>query len=123
MASSIDFVEYVCEQLKIAGEITYKRMFGEYGLYCNEKFFALICEDQLFVKPTVEGRQILEQYNQEVIEESPYPGAKPHFVLEHLEDKDLIRTFIRTTYEVLPFPKPKKSKKEKKVEEERLPLI
>ncbi len=30
MASSLDFVEYVCEQISGAGEITYKKMFGDF---------------------------------------------------------------------------------------------
>lgn len=123
MASSVEFVKYVCEKLKVAGEITFKRMFGEYGLYCNGKFFALICADQLFVKPTQEGRQILEQYNHEIIEGSPYPGAKPHFILDDFEEEVFVRAFMGATYEALPFPKPKKQKASKKIKEERLPLI
>lgn len=50
MSSKIEFVEYVAEQCRGAGEITYKKMFGEYGLYCNGKIFALVCDDQFFVK-------------------------------------------------------------------------
>ena len=52
MASSLEFVEYAAGQLAGAGEITWKRMFGEYGLYCNGLFFAVICDNQLFVKMT-----------------------------------------------------------------------
>ena len=50
MASSPDFVEYVCFQLRHAGEISFKKMFGEYGLYCDRKYFGLVCDNQLFVK-------------------------------------------------------------------------
>ena len=32
MASSLEFVSFVTEQLSGAGTITYKRMFGEYGI-------------------------------------------------------------------------------------------
>ncbi len=48
MSSRIEFVEFAAGQLAGAGEITYKRMFGEYGLYCDGLFFATICDDQLF---------------------------------------------------------------------------
>ena len=41
MASNLDFVEYVCEQIGGAGQITYKKMFGEYGIYCNEKIIGV----------------------------------------------------------------------------------
>lgn len=58
MASSPEFVEYVCEQLSGAGEITYKKMFGEYGIYCNGKIIGVVCDDQFFLKPTKSGREI-----------------------------------------------------------------
>ena len=47
MASSPEFVRYVCEQLADAGEITCKRMFGESGLWCDGKFFATIEDGML----------------------------------------------------------------------------
>ena len=49
MASRLEYVQYVAEQLSGAGEITYKKMFGEYGLYCDGKIFANVSDDQLFV--------------------------------------------------------------------------
>ena len=50
MASHSDYVEYVVEQLRGAGSIHARKMFGEYGLYCDGTFFAVICDDQLFIK-------------------------------------------------------------------------
>ena len=52
MASSLEFVEYAAEQLKEAGEIRWKRMFGEFGLYCDGVFFAAVCGSCLLVKLT-----------------------------------------------------------------------
>jgi DNA transformation protein len=45
-------VDYIVEQSAGAGTMTAKKMFGEYGLYCDGKIVALICDDQLFIKPT-----------------------------------------------------------------------
>lgn len=56
MASDAGFVQYVADQLSGAGEVRCRKMFGEYGLYLNGKFFALICDDRFFVKDTPEGR-------------------------------------------------------------------
>lgn len=106
MASTVEFVEYACEQMREAGTMTYKKMFGEYGVYCDGKIIGLICEDQLFIKKTDEGQALLE----EVLDGSPYTGAKPHFVIESLEDRESLGEFIRATYEALPMPKPKKIK-------------
>ena len=47
MASHGDFVNFVAEQLGEAGSIRSRKMFGEYGLYCDDVFFAVICGDQL----------------------------------------------------------------------------
>ena len=57
MASSREFVDYVVEQLSGAGEIRYRAMFGEYGLYLDGKFFAMVCDNQLLFKDTEAGRR------------------------------------------------------------------
>ena len=49
-----------------------RAMFGEYGLYCDEKFVALICDDTLFVKPTT----ISDQFFTRRRLAPPYPSAK-----------------------------------------------
>jgi len=48
MASDKKFVEYIIDQIENAGEITYKHMFGEFGVFCKGKIFALICDNKLF---------------------------------------------------------------------------
>ena len=109
MASTVEFAEYVCDQISGAGNITYKKMFGEYGIYCNEKIIGLICDNQFFVKKTKIGETLLTSAE----EASPYTNAKPHFVIEFLEDRDFLSNFIEKTCEELPMPKPKKVKKPK----------
>ena len=108
MASDLGFVEFVVEQMENSGIITYRKMFGEYGLYCNGKIMALICDDKLFIKPTKAGRD----YIANLVESPPYPGAKPYFLIEdQLEDRDWISDLVRITVDELPEPKPKKNKK------------
>ena len=48
MACSPEFIQYITEQLKNAGRITCRKMFGEYGMFLDGKIVAIICEDQLF---------------------------------------------------------------------------
>jgi len=108
MASDLSFVEYVRDQMHGAGAVTFKKMFGEYALYVDEKIVALVCDNQLFVKPTVAGRALLGT----VTEAPPYPGAKPQLLItEQLEDQQLIAELMRTTAAELPAPKPKPAKK------------
>lgn len=45
MASDLDFVEFVVDQMENAGVITYRKMFGEYALYCEGKVVALVCDN------------------------------------------------------------------------------
>ena len=105
MASNSDFVQYIVEQMKNAGEITYKKMFGEYGIYCNGKIVALVCDNQLFVKPTSIGKEFIKN----PIEAPPYPGAKSYFLIQDkLENKEWLGNLIRLSEEELPKPKKKK---------------
>ncbi len=106
MASNLDFVEYVCEQIGGAGQITYKKMFGEYGIYCNEKIIGVICDNQFFVKKTEAGAEICPDCQ----EAAPYTGAKAHLVIENVDDRELMAKFISASYKELPPPKPKKKK-------------
>ena len=104
MASGLHIVEFIAEQMENAGEITYRAMFGEYALYCDGKIMALVCDNQLFVKPTKAGRSFIG----DVIEAPPYPGAKPYFLIEdQLEDREWIGNLVRVTVKELPEPKPK----------------
>ena len=83
-------------------------MFGEYGLYCNGKFFGMICDDKFFVKPTASGKA----YIGTPTEAPPYPGAKNCFLIEEqLDNSEWLCELVRLTAAELPEPKPKKKKK------------
>ena len=108
MASNIDFVEFIVGQIEDAGTVTYRKMFGEFTVYCDGKVVALICRNQLFVKPTEGGRSFIGT----VKEAPPYKGAKMSFFIEDkFEDREWISQLIRITASELPEPKPKKKKK------------
>jgi TfoX/Sxy family transcriptional regulator of competence genes len=108
MASDIGFVEYVCEQVAGAGHITHRRMFGEFALYCDGKVVALVCDNQLFLKPSTAGRALLQR----VKEAPPYPGAKPYFLIDvDLEDAEQMVRLVRATAAELPPPKAPGNKK------------
>ncbi len=107
MSSKIEFVEYVAEQCGGAGGITVKKMFGEYGLYCNGKIFALVCDDQFFVKITAETKARYPK----LPEKPPYDGAKNYFFVENVDDREFLTDLVMATYSALPEPKPKKPKK------------
>ena len=108
MASDVGFVEYVCEQIGGAGRVSYRRMFGEFAVYCDGKVVALVCDNQFFLKPTVAGRALLER----VQEAPPYPGAKMYYLLDaDLEDAEHMARVVRATAAELPLPKVPAAKK------------
>ena len=112
MATDADFMSYVQSQSGLGDALTYKKMFGEYGVYLDGKVIAFACDNQLYLKPTEEGRAALGT----VSEHPPYPGAKHYFRLEdQLEDRDLLRRVLQATANALPLPKPKPAKAPKQV--------
>lgn len=99
MASDIGFVEYVCEQIRGAGHVSHRRMFGEFAVYCDGKVVALVCDNQFFLKPTDAGRALLDR----VQEAPPYPGAKPYYLIDaQLDDAEAAATLVRATAAALP---------------------
>jgi TfoX/Sxy family transcriptional regulator of competence genes len=107
MSSDIDFVDFIVEQIENAGIITYRKMFGEYAIYSDGKVVALICDNQLFVKPTEGGKSFIGN----VKEAPPYPGAKMSFLIDdEIDNREWISQLIRITAKELPNPKIKKKK-------------
>lgn len=106
MASQQELVQYIADQCGGAGEITVKKMFGDYGIYCDGKIFGLICDDRLYIKPTDAGRKVLRK---ETLQ-PPYDGAKPYFLIEDIDDRDYLSSLVRETYRELPMPKPGRKK-------------
>jgi TfoX/Sxy family transcriptional regulator of competence genes len=108
MSSDKGFIEFVADQMGNAGNITYRKMFGEYAVYLDGKVVALVCDNKLYVKPTEGGRVFIGN----VVEASPYPGAKPSFLIgDKLEDWEWMSNLIKITAKELPEPKLKIKRK------------
>ena len=105
MASSIDTVQYIVDQAGLGRRFSFKKMFGEYALYLDGKVVALVCDDQLFLKPTAEGLHFLGN----VVEAPPYQGAKKHYLLAtEPDDPDRLSAALQITAAALPEPKRKR---------------
>lgn len=109
MASQQSTVNYIVDQMRAAGAVSSRKMFGEYGIFCDGKMAALVCDDQLFVKPTAAGRAFIGEENLE--EAPPYQGAKNCFLIseEQWEDPVWLSDLVKMTARELPLPKKKKS--------------
>ena len=105
MASTQEFVDFACEQIKGTGEITYKKMFGEYMIYVNSKPVLLLCDNTVYVK-------MLDEIKQEMQGEStgaPYNGAKLHYILD-IDNSEFSKKIVSILEPITPLPKPKKKK-------------
>ena len=111
MAPDRSAVSFIVDQLSAAGHVTAKPMFGEHGLYCDGKMVAMICDGELFIKPTAGGRAFAGP----IEEASPYPGAKPCLLIDadRWDDSDWLVELVRITTAELPLPKPKAPRKPK----------
>ncbi|KTD54764.1 TfoX/Sxy family protein [Legionella quateirensis] len=109
MGSKQSTVDYILEQIADAGSVHAKKMFGEYGIYCNDKIVALVCDDQLFIKPTEAGKAFIGQF----IEGTPYPGAKPYLLIsgDVWDDHEWLTELIKRSAAELPIPKKKRGHK------------
>ncbi|MCP0914319.1 MULTISPECIES: TfoX/Sxy family protein [Legionella] len=99
------------EQIAKAGTVYAKKMFGEYAVYCDGKVVALVCDEQLFVKPTAAGKAFV----QNCTEGFPYPGAKAYLLIsgEMWEDSEWLTELIKITASELPLPKKKNPRRTK----------
>lgn len=104
-------IDFILEQVAKLGGVSARKMFGEYAIYCDGKVVALVCDDQLFVKPTEGGRALIGN----IVEAPPYPGAKPSLLIsgDQWDDADWLSELIKITAKEVPVPKPKKPKKAK----------
>lgn len=110
MSTNPETVQYVHDQAGLGRRLESKKMFGEYALYLDGKIVALVCDDQLFLKPTPAGKAWLGK----VSEAPPYPGAKNYYLLAaELDDPERLGAVLQVTADALPAPVPKRSKGKK----------
>ena len=108
MPNDQDFIDFIVDQVQNGCEVRYRHMFGGTTLYVKSKVVGLICDNQLFVKPTEAGRA----YIGAVVEAPPYEGAKNSFLIEDgIEDREWLTELLVITENELPAPRPKKKRK------------
>ena len=86
MATSKEYIEFVCEQLDGIENVTYRKMFGEYMVYVNAKPLLIVCDNTVMVKKVPELADLMKDAPDGV----PYEGAKVHYILD-IENRELVR--------------------------------
>ena len=105
MATTQEYIEYVCEQIQGIGEVRYRKMFGEFMVYVNDKPVITVCDNTAFVKKL----EVIQEMMQNAECGFPYEGAKEHYILD-IDNRDFCREIVKKLEEVTPLPKAKKKK-------------
>lgn len=103
MATSLDFIEFVCEQIRGDYAVHYKKMFGEFMIYLNEKPVLLVCDNTVYVKKAKELSEIMQCADCGF----PYNGAKEHYILD-IEDQALSEKVFAILENITPLPQKKR---------------
>ena len=99
MATSKEYKEFILEQLNLLDNITYKAMMGEFLLYYNNVLFGGIYDNRLLVKIVDTNKK----YNMQ--EQIPYESAKPMYLVDDVDNKELLKEIVIETCKSLPIKK------------------
>ena len=99
MATSKEYKGFILEQLNLLDNITCKPMMGEFLLYYNNVLFGGIYDDRLLVKITETNKK----YN--MVEQIPYESAKPMYLVDDVDNKELLKEIVIETCKGLPIKK------------------
>ena len=102
MATSEEFIQYVCEQIR-GYDVRYKKMFGEYMVYANDTPVLLVCDNCVYVKKVEQLSDVMRDAETGI----PYSGAKEHYILD-TENSELTARAVEILERVTPLPKRKR---------------
>lgn len=106
MATDKCTIDQLLDCLSAAGIVRAKPMFGEYGIYCDDRFIGVVCDNQFHLKPTKAGLSLAPELDLQ----PAYAGAKPSIVIpgDRWDDADWITNLVQITSQNLPAPKARK---------------
>ena len=96
MATSKEYKEFILEQLDLLDNITCKAMMGEFLLYYNNVLFGGIYDNRLLVKIVETNKK----YNMQ--EQIPYETAKLMYLVDDVDNKELLKEIVVETCKSLP---------------------
>lgn len=91
MSTTIEFRDYVLEQLSSLDNIFCRSMMGEYLLYYDGTLFGGIYDNRLLIKPSKSNSKFNLPFA------IPYQGAKPMYQIEDLANTNLLAQVVLTT--------------------------
>lgn len=111
MAVSAEFMRYIADQFSRVGVVAIKRMFGGAGVYFDGRMFALLDNDELYLKANHNNRDALVKAGCKPFE--PWPGHKMAYYSvpgDVLEDRDELAKWAKGALAAAPKKKAKPRK-------------
>lgn len=105
MATTSEFIEFVFGQIDTGWNKRYRKMFGEYMVYVNDKPMLLVCDNTVYVKKL----DCVKPFIKEEECGFPYNGAKEHYIVD-VDDEESLRKIIEELDKVIIVPVKKKKK-------------
>ncbi len=106
MATSKEFHDYIVDNMQKAGDVSTRKMMGEYCVYYRGKLIGNICDNCLFLKPVDSVLRRLPEADRAY----PYEGSKTMMVvMEDVENTEMLTELLKEMYQELPEPKKKKA--------------
>ena len=105
MPTTVDYIEFVCDRIYKDYNVRYKKMFGEYMVYVNDKPVIIVCNNVSFVKKL----DCISHMMEGAEEGYPYKGAKEHYILD-IDNSEFCQKIVTEVEKVTPLPKPRKKK-------------
>lgn len=102
MSTSKEYMDFVLEQLDGISGVTYRKMFGEYLVYVQERPVLLVCDNCVMVKKLPALAHLMADAPEGV----PYDGAKAHYLLD-IENRELVKAVVEILVQVTPVPRRK----------------
>ena len=100
MATDLEFIQYICDQINTTGKVRYRKMFGEYMVYVNDKPILLVCNNSVYIKKHECLLKLLKESEKGI----PYNGAKEHYLLD-IDNKELCCDVIRLVEPLVSIPR------------------
>ncbi len=104
MASSIEYLNFILEQLSFLDDVTYRPMMGEFIIYYKGKIVGGIYDDRFLVKPVKSAIKMMPEAERQL----PYEGAKEMLAVDNVDDREFLMKLLEAMYDELPAGKKKK---------------
>lgn len=105
MATTEDYIEFVFDQIDNSLNKRYRKMFGEYMVYVNDKPVLMVCDDTVYAKKL----DCIKPFIREDECGFPYNGAKEHYIIDP-EDEENFNRIVVELEKVIKVPVKKKRK-------------